>query len=211
MILLIDNYDSFTYNIFQGIAKLGVAVKVIRNDKISLAEIEQMQPLGIVLSPGPGRPENAGICLDVIGAFSGKIPILGICLGHQAISLAFGGKVIPADQVVHGKETLIFHTRTGLYLNMPLPFEGARYHSLIVDRESLPKELIIEAESFDGVLMGIRHREHQTYGIQFHPESVLTPAGERLFKNYLDQCEGFATGCAFQPYRGFASAPLTSR
>ncbi|MCH7631273.1 MAG: aminodeoxychorismate/anthranilate synthase component II, partial [Proteobacteria bacterium] len=148
MILLIDNYDSFTYNIFQGIAKLGVAVKVIRNDKISLAEIEQMQPLGIVLSPGPGRPENAGICLDVVRTFSGKIPILGICLGHQAISLAFGGKVIPADQVVHGKKTIIFHTRTGLYLNMPLPFEGARYHSLIVDRESLPKELIIEAESF---------------------------------------------------------------
>lgn len=211
MIILIDNYDSFTYNIFQGIAKLGVAVKVIRNNKISLAEIEDMQPLGIVLSPGPGRAENAGICLDVVRTFSGKIPILGICLGHQAISLAFGGRVIPADQVVHGKETIIFHTRTGLYRNMPLPFEGARYHSLIVDRKSLPKELIIEAESFDGVLMGIRHCEHQTYGIQFHPESVLTPAGETLFKNYLDHCNGFATGCAFQPNRGFATAPLTSQ
>ncbi len=210
MIILIDNYDSFTYNIFQGIAKLGAAVKVVRNDKISLAEIEEMRPSGIILSPGPGRPENAGICLDVVDTFSGKIPILGICLGHQAIALAFGGKVIPADQVVHGKETVIFHTRAGLYRNMPLPFEAARYHSLIVARESLPNELIIDAESFDGVLMGIRHCEHQTYGIQFHPESVLTPSGEALFKNYLDECNGLATGHKSQPYRGFAVAPLTS-
>jgi anthranilate synthase/aminodeoxychorismate synthase-like glutamine amidotransferase len=188
MILLIDNYDSFTYNAFQSIRELGEPVEVFRNDKITLSEVEALAPSGIVLSPGPGRPEDAGICLDLVETFSGKTPILGICLGHQAIVVAFGGRVIRSGQIVHGKEAIVFHSRAGLYANMPMPFEGGRYHSLVVERQSLPGDLIAEAECGDGTLMGLRHREHQTFGVQFHPESILTPNGSRIFKNFLNEC-----------------------
>lgn len=210
MILLIDNYDSFTYNIFQCIRQLGEPVEVFRNDKITPAEVEALGPSGIVLSPGPGRAENAGICLELIGAFSGKTPILGICLGHQAIAAAFGGRVIPSSEIIHGKEAIVFHTRAGLYSNMPLPFEGGCYHSLVVDRQSLPRELMADAECGDGTLMGLRHREHQTFGVQFHPESVHTPNGSRFFENFLNECSSVPEQCTPRPNRSFAGR-LSSR
>ena len=147
MILLIDNYDSFTYNLYQIIAQFESDTKVVRNDKITVAEIEQMNPAAIILSPGPGRPENGGICIELVQKLYNKIPILGVCLGHQAIAAAFGGKIIQSGQIVHGKSTHVFHCRQGIYQNMPLPFVAGRYHSLIVERETLPKELIIEAEN----------------------------------------------------------------
>lgn len=185
MILLIDNYDSFTYNLYQTLAQVTDTVQVVRNDCVSLDEIEQLAPDGIVLSPGPGRPEDAGICVDIVRRFSGRIPILGVCLGHQAIATAFGGQVVLADRTVHGKNAFIFHTRQGLYAKMPLPFAGGRYHSLIVDRDSLPETLEIDAENNLGLVMGLRHREHPTFGLQFHPESILTPDGPRILRQFI--------------------------
>lgn len=188
MILLIDNYDSFTYNLYQMIATLTDSVQVMRNDALSLSTIAQLAPAGIVLSPGPGRPEAAGLCLAIIRHYSGQIPILGICLGHQAIATAFGGTVTSADQIEHGKHSLIFHDRQGLYEDMPVPFLGARYHSLVVKRDDLPPTLSITAQTADGTPMGIQHTSHPTYGLQFHPESVLSEHGEILIQSFLSQC-----------------------
>jgi anthranilate synthase/aminodeoxychorismate synthase-like glutamine amidotransferase len=189
MILLIDNYDSFVYNLYQQIAQTEKKLRVFRNDKITLADIEQMQPKGIILSPGPGRPEEAGICVELIRAFSGRIPILGVCLGHQAIAVAFGGQVISAEQIIHGKPETIFHYRQHLYRNMPLPFTAGRYHSLMVDKTTLPVVLIIESETKQGLLMGMRHQSHPTFGVQYHPESILTPEGPLLLKAFIELCQ----------------------
>lgn len=186
MLLIIDNYDSFTYNLFQGFSEFTPDVKVVKNDQISIEEIAAMQPSGIVLSPGPGRPEDAGICLEVIRHFQGKIPILGVCLGHQAIGLAFGSSVTRAPEILHGKECLIFHSRKNLFAGMPLPFKAGRYHSLLV--ENLSEDLVIEAESPEGAIMGVAHKTLPIYGVQFHPESVLTPEGSQILKNFLKVC-----------------------
>ena len=187
MILLIDNYDSFTYNLYQVIATINPDVKVVRNDKITVEEVEVLNPEAIIISPGPGRPEAAGIGIELVKKLGNKIPILGICLGHQIITVAFGGNVVLADEPIHGKSAFIFHTRQGVYDNMPLPFEAARYHSLIAEKNDLPEELIIESESDQGMVMGIRHRDYPIYGFQFHPESILTPEGNLLIKNFLEQ------------------------
>ena len=190
MILIIDNYDSFTYNLYQGICELVDEVKVIRNDKITIAQVHQLNPRGIILSPGPGRPEHAGICLDLIKEFSGRCPILGICLGMQALASAFGARVINANEIIHGKQSLIFHNRSQLYQGTCLPFTAGRYHSLMVEKQSLPEELQIEAETANEIIMGIRHREHLSYGFQFHPESILSENGAVLLKNFIAQCIG---------------------
>lgn len=189
MILIIDNYDSFTYNLYQSVAQLHHNVKVIRNDKTTINDIKKMQPIGIILSPGPGRPENAGICVDIVKQLGEHIPILGVCLGHQAIGIAFGGKVLRASEIVHGKSALVFHDRKGLYQQMPLPFHGGRYHSLIVERETLPNELIVESENANGLIMGMRHIKFPVYGVQFHPESILTPQGDHLLRVFVDFCK----------------------
>jgi anthranilate synthase component 2 len=187
MILIIDNYDSFTYNLYQSVAQFHSDVRVIRNDQITVNEVKQLQPSGIILSPGPGRPEDAGICIDLICALDSTTPLLGVCLGHQAIATAFGCQVIQAQEIMHGKSDLIFHNRKGFYQHLPLPFQAGRYHSLIADRVTLPKTLLIEAENADGLIMGIRHARLPIYGVQFHPESILTPQGNNLLKQFVSQ------------------------
>ena len=187
MILMIDNYDSFTYNLVQYLLMLGAEVDVARNDRISLAEIHSKNPEGIVISPGPCRPEDAGICVEAIRTFSGKIPMLGVCLGHQAIAVAFGGKVIGAKRLMHGKVSTVTADGESVYRGIQSPFEAMRYHSLAVSREHLPSCLAITAEAEDGEIMGIRHLEHETEGIQFHPESIMTPGGKRLLRNFLER------------------------
>lgn len=186
MILIIDNYDSFTYNLYQYIAEISDNVLVKRNDKITIAEITELNPSSIVLSPGPGRPEDAGICVDVIKTFMNKMPILGVCLGHQAIGIATGGRVIQANEIMHGKDSLVFHNADGLYKEMPNPFRAGRYHSLIIERETLPQVLQIESETKDGIIMGVRVKNTSVYGVQFHPESMLTPEGKTLVKNFMN-------------------------
>ena len=195
MILIIDNYDSFTYNLYQDVAQWVNAVTVVRNDAFSLTDIAEQSPNGIILSPGPGRPESAGLCIDVIQRFSGQIPILGVCLGHQAIATAFGGQVIQSTDIMHGKTSLVFHNRGRLYQDLPLPLEVGRYHSLVVDRTSLPECLMIEAETADQTIMGIRHQQHLTFGVQFHPESILTDNGSKLIDNFLSLCQQEALIC----------------
>ncbi len=185
MLILIDNYDSFTYNLYQILAVLITDVKVIRNDELTVKEIQALSPSAIVLSPGPGEPKDAGICVEVIRKLSSSIPIFGVCLGLQAIAQAFGGKVIRAGECVHGKPSLIFHRRQGIFKSIRLPFEAARYHSLIVERESLPKDLLIEADSSEGLIMALKHIRYPLWGVQFHPESILTECGEELLKNFL--------------------------
>lgn len=185
MILLIDNYDSFTYNLYQLMAKSGRSIVVKRNDAVTLEDIGRIAPEAIVLSPGPGNPDQAGICLDVIREFSGVIPILGVCLGHQAIGQAFGATIVNAGEIVHGKQAKIFHNRSRLYSQLPQPFLAGRYHSLMISQEGFPTCLRIEAENSQGLIMGIRHREHATFGVQFHPESILTPLGFRLMENFF--------------------------
>lgn len=185
MILIIDNYDSFTYNLYQLVAQQEKHILVVRNDKISLQEIETMAPKAIILSPGPGNPSQAGICLPLIRRFSPSIPILGVCLGHQAIAEAFGGDIVQAPEIVHGKISYIYHSGAELFANLPQPFTAGRYHSLMVSKESLPAEFSIEAESADGIIMAIKHRQYSCYGVQFHPESILTPDGEIVIQQFL--------------------------
>jgi len=185
MILIIDNYDSFTYNVYQYVASLGYEVQVIRNDQITLPEIAAGGYEAIIISPGPGTPEEAGISKAVIGEFAGKVPILGICLGHQAIGEVFGGQVIRAPIPVHGKVSAIAHNGIGIYQGISQEFVAGRYHSLIVEKETLPQCLEITATSSDGLIMGLRHREYNVQGVQFHPESILTPEGIKLLKNFL--------------------------
>ncbi|MGH9403727.1 MAG: anthranilate synthase component II [Terriglobia bacterium] len=185
MILVIDNYDSFTYNLVQYLGELGADIEVRRNDQTTPDEIESLNPKRIVISPGPKAPDDAGICLDVIRQFAGRWPILGVCLGHQAIGQAFGGKVIRAPHVMHGKTSLITHDGKTIFSDLPNPFPATRYHSLIVERESLPSCLEVSATSPDGLIMGLRHKEMQVEGVQFHPESVLTDAGKQLLANFI--------------------------
>lgn len=191
MLLMIDNYDSFTFNLVQYLGEMGQEIKVYRNDAITLAEIEALAPTAILLSPGPCTPNEAGICLDLIAHFSGKIPILGVCLGHQAIGQAFGGEVVRAPRLMHGKTSLIYHDGRTIYTGLKNPFEATRYHSLIVRRETLPSCLEITAETDQGEIMGIRHREFFVEGVQFHPESILTEEGKPLLRNFLEQAEAW--------------------
>jgi anthranilate synthase/aminodeoxychorismate synthase-like glutamine amidotransferase len=185
MILMIDNYDSFTYNLVQYLGQLGGAVEVHRNDKISIDEIRGLKPDAIVLSPGPCTPEKAGISVEVIREFGTTIPILGVCLGHQAIGYAFDAEVIRAQRIMHGKTSTVINDGRTIFKGLPNPFVAGRYHSLIVERNSLPDCLEISAETEEGEIMGIRHKEYPVEGVQFHPESVLTPNGKRILKNFL--------------------------
>lgn len=190
MLVMIDNYDSFTYNLVQYLQVLGAEVRVVRNNVVSVAEIQEWQPRGIVISPGPCRPETAGISVALVRESTGKVPILGVCLGHQAIAVAFGGSVVRARQLMHGKTSTIQADGKTIYQGIRSPFQAMRYHSLAVSREGLPSCLEVTAESEDGEVMGIRHREHPTEGIQFHPESIMTPVGKRLLRNFLHRAEG---------------------
>jgi para-aminobenzoate synthetase component 2 len=185
MILLLDNYDSFTYNLAQYLGELGCNVEVHRNDKITVEEIAKRKPERIVISPGPCTPQEAGISVELIERLAGKFPILGVCLGHQAIGAAFGGKIIRAPKLFHGKTSQIHHDGKTIFRKLADPFTATRYHSLIVERKSLPRELAITAETDDGIIMGLRHRRHKIEGVQFHPESVLTDSGKQLLKNFL--------------------------
>jgi anthranilate synthase/aminodeoxychorismate synthase-like glutamine amidotransferase len=186
MILLIDNYDSFTYNIYQYLGCLGAKVKVVRNDAISVKDVARLKPEAIVLSPGPGTPDESGITLETITTYAGKIPILGVCLGHQSIGQAFGGKVIRAGKLMHGKTSVIEHTNKGVFKGLPNPLEVTRYHSLIVERKSLPDCLEVTATTDDGLIMGLRHKRHLVEGVQFHPESYVTQNGMDMLKNFLE-------------------------
>ncbi len=186
MLLMIDNYDSFTYNLVQYFGELEQEVAVFRNDEISLEKIEALRPGHIVISPGPCTPNEAGISVEAIQRFAGKIPILGVCLGHQAIGQAFGGKVVHARQVMHGKTSAIQHSGTGVFRQLPNPFLATRYHSLVIERESLPAVLEVTATSEDGEIMGVRHRTLPVEGVQFHPESILTERGHSLLANFLN-------------------------
>jgi anthranilate synthase/aminodeoxychorismate synthase-like glutamine amidotransferase len=185
MLLMIDNYDSFTYNLVQYFGELGQELKVYRNNKITIAEIEKMAPDRIVVSPGPCTPKEAGISIEVIRHFTGKVPILGVCLGHQAIGDAFGGDVIRAPYLMHGKTSMIHHDGRTVFAGLQNPFEATRYHSLIIKRETLPPVLEVSAWTDDGIVMGLRHKEHKVEGVQFHPESILTNAGKDLLRNFL--------------------------
>ncbi|PIS29729.1 aminodeoxychorismate/anthranilate synthase component II [Candidatus Saganbacteria bacterium CG08_land_8_20_14_0_20_45_16] len=185
MILMIDNYDSFTYNLVQYLGELGEELQVFRNDKISIKEIEKLKPNKIVISPGPGTPKDAGISIKVIKQFAGKLPILGVCLGHQAIAEAFGGKVIRAARLMHGKTSEIHHDNKGVFKGLANPFTATRYHSLLVEKKSLPDCFELSAWTEKNEIMGLRHKEFKLEGVQFHPESILTKSGKTLLKNFL--------------------------
>jgi anthranilate synthase/aminodeoxychorismate synthase-like glutamine amidotransferase len=185
MILMIDNYDSFTYNLVQYLGQLGEEVVVRRNDEITLVEIEAMKPEAIFLSPGPCSPEQAGITCDVVRTFHTKVPIMGVCLGHQAIGHAFGGRVVRAGRIMHGKTSPILHDGRTIFAGLASPFPAGRYHSLLVERDTLPECLEVSAETAEGEVMGLRHRRWPVEGIQFHPESILTPGGKRIIRNFL--------------------------
>ena len=194
MILMIDNYDSFTYNLVQYLGELNADVAVRRNDKITVAEIEALKPRGIFISPGPCTPNEAGVSLDVIERFAGEVPILGVCLGHQSIGQAFGGEVVRAREVMHGKISKMFHSAQGVFAGLPSPFDATRYHSLVVAKESLPDclEMTAWTQTDDGEvdeIMGLRHKTLDVEGVQFHPESILSEHGHALLKNFLDRCE----------------------
>jgi anthranilate synthase component II len=186
MIVLIDNYDSFTYNLFHYLGELGETVVVHRNDQVTVADVAAMKPSGIVISPGPCTPNEAGICLDLVTTLSGKVPLLGVCLGHQAIGQAFGGKVVRAAQLMHGKTSVIRNTGKGVFRGLPPEFKGTRYHSLVVERKSLPDCFEITAETADGTIMGMSHKTLNVHGVQFHPESIETEHGHAILKNFLE-------------------------
>jgi len=190
MIVMIDNYDSFTYNLVQYLRQLGAEVAVYRNAALTLDELSAMNPAGIVISPGPGRPESAGISIPTILEFSGKLPLLGVCLGHQSIAKAFGGSIISAKRLMHGKTSTVTSDGKGVFSGIDKPFQAMRYHSLVADPGDLPECLTVTATSEDGEIMGIRHKEHPTEGIQFHPESIMTQVGKRLLRNFLKQVGG---------------------
>ena len=189
MIVMIDNYDSFTYNLVQYMAEIGSEIQVFRNDQITVSALSELNPDGIVISPGPGRPEQAGISIDAIRFFAGKIPILGVCLGHQAIAMAYGAEIVSAKHLMHGKTSEIMNDGKTLYEKIRSPFTAMRYHSLAVDRDTLPVDLEISSESNDGEIMGLRHRYYPTEGVQFHPESIMTSMGKRLLRNFLSQTD----------------------
>jgi anthranilate synthase/aminodeoxychorismate synthase-like glutamine amidotransferase len=186
-VLVIDNYDSFTYNLVQYLGELGVEPLVHRHDELTLDQIDALEPAAVVISPGPGTPDDAGLSMEVITTFAGRCPVLGVCLGHQCIGQVFGGRIVRAAQVMHGKTSLIRHDGRGVFTNLPDPLEATRYHSLVVDRGSVPPQLEITAETDDGAVMGLRHREFPIEGVQFHPESILTSSGHALLQNFLDQ------------------------
>ena len=185
MIFIIDNYDSFTYNIYQSVSTMTDRVEVVRNDKISVREMEKLPITHLVISPGPGRPEGAGISMEAVSVFSGQIPVLGVCLGHQTIGQVFGGRVVHAGQLMHGKSSFISHSGNGLFTGFPNPFEAIRYHSLALEGETLPEILEVTATSEDGEIMGVRHRQYNVEGVQFHPESFGSVGGDAIFKNFL--------------------------
>ena len=185
--LLIDNYDSFTYNLVQAFAAMGAEVLVYRNDAISVDESRALQPTHLVISPGPGRPEDAGASLEMIAAYSGKVPILGVCLGHQSIVQQHGGRIVRAERLMHGKTSMVTHDAETIFSGLPNPFEVGRYHSLCAEHATLPEELVVTARTDRGEIMGVRHRTLPIEGVQFHPESVLTPEGDRLMANFLRQ------------------------
>jgi anthranilate synthase/aminodeoxychorismate synthase-like glutamine amidotransferase len=184
-VLLVDNYDSFTYNLYQYFGELGAKAQVIRNDAMSATEALALGPAAIVISPGPGTPDQAGITLDLIKKAAGQVPLLGVCLGHQALGQAFGGNVVRAPRVMHGKTSQIHHDGKTVFAGLPNPFTATRYHSLVVARESVPATLEVSASTEDGIVMGLRHREHRLEGVQFHPESILTTEGKKLLANFL--------------------------
>ncbi|MBU3111183.1 anthranilate synthase component II [Clostridium lacusfryxellense] len=186
MILIVDNYDSFTYNLYQYVGELYKDVKVLRNDNFTIEELKKLPLKGIIISPGPGRPENAGLSIKVIKAFEGKLPIMGICLGHQAIGQAYGGKVISAPEIKHGKTSIITHNGKGLFKDLENNLKIMRYHSLIVEKNTLPEDLEITAQTDDGLIMAIKHKKYQTYGLQFHPESIFTQSGKSIIKNFVE-------------------------
>lgn len=185
MILMIDNYDSFTYNLVQYLGELGQQIKVIRNDKISVDGIKRMSPEKIVISPGPGRPENAGVSCDVIRELAGKIPILGVCLGHQCLGYVYGGVIVNAKILMHGKTSKVYHNQKTIFQGIPNPFEATRYHSLLVEKKSLPKQLEITAWTKKDEIMGLKHKKYPLWGVQFHPESILTKSGKDILDNFL--------------------------
>lgn len=185
MILMIDNYDSFTYNLVQYLGELGQELKVVRNDEIKVSDIRKLKPGKIVVSPGPGSPEEAGISVRVIQEYAGKIPILGVCLGHQSIGYAFGGKIVRASRLMHGKTSLIYHNGKEIFSGLTNPFDATRYHSLLVERKSLPACLEITAETREKEIMGLRHKKYAIYGVQFHPESILTKEGKKILDNFI--------------------------
>jgi para-aminobenzoate synthetase component II len=190
MILMIDNYDSFTYNLVQYLGELGADIRVYRNDQVTVAEIERLAPEKIVVSPGPCTPKEAGVSCDVIRHFAGRVPVLGVCLGHQCIGEVFGGEIVRAPALFHGKTSMIYHDGKTLFRDLPQPFEATRYHSLVIRRDTLPDCLELSAQTDDSVIMGVRHRELPVEGVQFHPESILTREGKRLLANFLAHAPG---------------------
>jgi anthranilate synthase component 2 len=188
MIAVIDNYDSFTYNLVQYLGTLGAEVEVFRNDAVTVEDLAKRALEGVVISPGPGEPKDAGISEAAIRTLAGRVPLLGVCLGHQALAEVYGGRIVRAQRLMHGKTSPILHKGRGLFAGLDNPFEATRYHSLIVERESLPDSLELMAWAPEGEVMGLRHREHETWGVQFHPESVLTPSGLKLIENFLTLC-----------------------
>ena len=198
MLLMIDNYDSFTYNLYQYLSELGAEVEVARNDKISLEEIKEISPEGIIISPGPSTPLEAGISNDVIRRFGPIIPILGVCLGHQCIGYVYGAKVGRAGEILHGKTSMVSHQGAGVLVGLPNPFQAIRYHSLVVYPETIPDALEITAQTDNGLIMGLRHKEFPVEGVQFHPESILTPDGKHLLQNFLDKVSAASAARGFE-------------
>lgn len=194
MYILIDNYDSFTYNLYHYLEELGAEIEVWRNDKISVAEVIERDARGIIISPGPCTPSEAGICLDLVEAVKDKVPVLGVCLGHQSIGQAFGGEVVRAPYVMHGKTSNVSHSGESVFADIPSPYLATRYHSLVVDRASLPSCLLVTAETEDGLIMGLRHKEYELHGVQFHPESIASEYGHKLLENFMTICEAKAQG-----------------
>ena len=189
MLLLLDNYDSFTYNLYQYLGELGAQTRVVRNDEISVAGAMALRPQAIVISPGPGTPDEAGISIELVRAAAGRVPLLGVCLGHQSLGQAFGGRIVRAPSLMHGKTSEIHHDGRTIFAGLPQPFTATRYHSLVIAPESLPECLEVSARTADGVIMAVRHREHPLEGVQFHPESILTTVGKDLLRNFLELVE----------------------